>query len=105
MLKLFLFCLLFSFGFGKLLGETSELGSHESSDSEFYSYLVDESLRRLNFESKDRNYWKLDKVLSSSKQVVNGIKYQLSFTVVQTECDKKVCIYSIQFFISVVIQI
>ena len=97
MLKLFLFCLLVSFGFGKLVGEASDLTSHEDSDSEFYSYLVDESLRRLNFESKDTNHWKLDKVLSSSKQVVNGIKYQLSFVAVQTECNKKVSCINIEF--------
>ncbi|KAE9550641.1 hypothetical protein FO519_006158 [Halicephalobus sp. NKZ332] len=89
MLKLFLSLLIINFASGELVGGISEFDLHENSDSEFYSYLVDESLRRINFESKDHRHWKLDRIFSSSKQVVNGIKYRLSFVTVQTQCNKQ----------------
>uniref|UniRef100_A0AC34QDR5 Cystatin domain-containing protein n=1 Tax=Panagrolaimus sp. JU765 TaxID=591449 RepID=A0AC34QDR5_9BILA len=92
MLKFYFLLILAVIGSAKLVGEPSDLSEevHESSDSQFYSYLADEALRRINFESADSHHWKLDKILKTSGQIVNGVKYELNFIAIKTECNKQV---------------
>lgn len=92
MLKFYFLLILAVIGSAKMLGEPFDLSEeiHESSDSQFYSYLADEALRRINFESTDSHHWKLDQILKTSGQIVNGVKYELNFVAIKTECHKQV---------------
>uniref|UniRef100_A0A914DFY1 Cysteine proteinase n=2 Tax=Acrobeloides nanus TaxID=290746 RepID=A0A914DFY1_9BILA len=58
-------------------------------NDEYFHTLAERAVNKINADGNDIKHWKLDKLISGKKQVIAGVKYNLKFSMVRTECEKQ----------------